>query len=497
MSTGLNMTFNFKVFGFSGDGYFNAVFSEYDMNPVFPKKFFKSEVLKVEDGANKKDTTYWETTRPVPLTNEEQADYRRKDSIGRIKNSDRYKDSIDKRGNKFTLSNLILGYSYNKTAKKFSLNTSGLLTSGIQYNTVEGVNASVKINLTKRYENNRYHTITATGRYGFSNYLWGGTANWKYLRTPEKFESFNVKVGTSALQFNSNEPITASMNSYYTLFNNDNFMKLYKKTYAGFDYRRELVNGLITNFKAEYAERSALRNTANDLWIDNKNKLFTSNDPLKPHTDDSSFTVNNSFVVEVGVSIRFKQKYYTRPHEKIIVGSKYPIINLSFTKAIPGLNTKADYDLAKISIDDNIKMGLFGTFAYRLKGGYFLTSKYVEFMDYKHFDGNQTILANNDYLNSFKLLPYYTYSTKNWYAEGHAEHHFNGFIFNKIPLLKKYRMQEVVGGHVLFNDKLDQYYEVNFGIEHIFQIIRLDYVLGYGPNGKFNQGFLIGLGLDF
>ncbi len=497
MSTGLNMTFNFKVFGFSGDGYFNAVFSEYDMNPVFPKKFFKSEVLKVEDGANKKDTTYWETTRPVPLTNEEQADYRRKDSIGRIKNSDRYKDSLDKRGNKFTLSDLILGYSYNKTAKKFSLNTSGLLTSGIQYNTVEGVNASVKVNMTKRYENNRYHTISAAARYGFSNYLWGGTANWKYLRTPEKFESFNVKVGTSALQFNSNEPINATMNTSYTLFNNDNFMKLYKKTYAGFDYRRELVNGLITNFKAEYAERSALRNTANDLWIDNKNKLFTSNDPLKPHTDDSSFTVNNSFVVEVGVSIRFKQKYYTRPHEKIIVGSKYPIINLSFTKAIPGLNTKADYDLAKISIDDNIKMGLFGTFAYKLKGGYFLSNKYVEFMDYKHFDGNQTILANNDYLNSFKLLPYYTYSTKNWYAEGHAEHHFNGFIFNKIPLLKKYRMQEVVGGHVLFNDKLDQYYEVNFGIEHIFQIIRLDYVLGYGPSGKFNQGFLIGLGLDF
>ena len=497
MSTGLNMTFNFKVFGFSGDGYFNAVFSDYDMNPIFPKKFFKSEVLKVEDGANKKDSTYWESKRPVPLTDEEQADYRRKDSIGRIKNSDRYKDSIDRQGNKLTFSDLILGYTYNKSAKKFSLNTSGLLTSGIQYNTVEGVNASIKVNMTKRYENNQYHNVSAAVRYGFSNYLWGGIINWKYLHKPEKFESFNVKLGTSAMQFNSSEPINASMNTYYTLFNNDNFMKLYKRTYAEFDYRRELINGLITNLKAEYAERSALRNTASYIWIDDKHKTFTSNNPLKPNTDDSSFTVNNSFIVELGVSIRFKQKYYTRPHEKIIVGSKYPIINFLYTKAIPGLNTKADYDIVKISIDDNIKMGLFGTFAYRLKGGYFLNNKYLEFVDYKHFDGNQTILANNDYLNSFKLLPYYTYSTKNWYAEGHAEHHFNGFIFNKIPLLKKYRIQEVVGGHILFNDKLDQYYEVNFGIEHIFQIIRLDYVLGYGPYDKFNQGFLIGLGLDF
>ncbi|HRG01080.1 MAG TPA: DUF5686 and carboxypeptidase regulatory-like domain-containing protein [Bacteroidia bacterium] len=497
MPMSLNMTFNFKVLGFIGDGYFNAVFSDYDMNPVFPKKFFKNEVLKVEDGANKKDTTYWESTRPVPLTYEEQTDYRKKDSIASIKNSDRYKDSVDRKGNKLTFNDLIMGYSYNKTAKQFSLNTSGLLTSGIQYNTVEGVNASIKVDMSKRYEDFRNHNLSATIRYGFSNYLWGGTANWRYVLKPEKFESVNVRVGTSAQQFNGNDPINATMNTSYTLFNNDNFMKLYKKNYASFNYRKELINGLIANFNTEYAERSALRNTSDYLWVDNKNKLFTSNDPLRPHTDDSSFAINNSFIVELGLSIRFKQKYYTRPHQKIIVGSKFPIINIQYTKAIPGLNTKADYDLAKISIDDNIKLGLVGTFAYRLKGGYFLSNKYVEFMDYKHFDGNQTLLANNDYLNSFKLLPYYTYSTKNWYAEGHAEHHFNGFIFNKIPLLKKYRIQEVVGGHILFNDKLDQYYEINFGVEHIFQLIRVDYVLGYGPYGKFNQGFVIGLGLEF
>ncbi|MBC7695281.1 MAG: carboxypeptidase-like regulatory domain-containing protein [Burkholderiales bacterium] len=497
MPMSLNMTFNFKVFGFKGDGYFNAVFSDYDMHPVFPKKFFKNEVLKVEDGANKKDTLYWGDSRPVPLTAEEKTDYRKKDSIGLIKNSDRYKDSVDRDGNKLTFSDLIMGYSYNKSAKKFSLNTSGLLTSGVQYNTVEGVNASLKVDMNKRYENNRYHDISATARYGFSNYLWGGTINWKYLHKPEKFESFNIKLGTSALQFNGNDPINPTINTSYTLLNNDNFMKLYKKTYAAFNFKRELINGLITTFHTEYAERSALRNTTTDLWVDDKNKLFTSNDPMHPTSDDSSFTVNNSFVVEIGVSIRFKQKYYTRPHEKIIVGSKYPILNLYYTKAIPGLNTKADYDLAKISIDDNFKLGLVGTFAYRLKGGYFLSNRYVEFMDYKHFDGNQTLLANNDYLNSFKLLPYYTYSTKNWYAEGHAEHHFNGFIFNKIPLLKKTRIQEVVGGHILFNDKLDQYYEINFGIEHIFQIVRIDYILGYGPSGRFNQGFVIGLGLEF
>jgi hypothetical protein len=497
MPMSLNMTFNFKVFGFVGDGYFNAIFSDYDMQPVFTKNFFKNEVLKVDNGANKKDSSYWESSRPVPLTAEEQADYRKKDSIGFIKNSDRYKDSVDRRGNRLTLSDIIMGYNFNKSAKKFSLTTSGILTSGVQYNTVEGINASIKVNMKKRYENNRYHEVNAATRYGFSNYLWGGILTWKYMHRPEKFESYSLKLGTSAVQFNGNDPINPTINTSYTLFNNENFMKLYKKTYAAFNIRRELVNGLIASINSEYAERSALRNSANDLWIDHINKRFTSNDPLHPFSDDSTFKAHNAFVIDIGLSIRFKQKYYSRPFEKIIVGSKFPVINLAYSKAIPGLNTLADYDLAKISIDDNVKLGLVGTFAYRLKGGYFLSARYLEFMDFKHFDGNQTLLANNNYLNSFKLLPYYTYSTKHWYAEGHAEHHFNGFIFNKIPFFKKTRIQEVVGGHILFNDKIDHYYEINFGIEHILQIIRLDYVLGYGPGNQFNQGFLIGLGLDF
>lgn len=497
MPISLNLSFNFKVLGFKGDGYFNAVFSDYDMHPTFPKKFFKNEVLKVEDGANKKDTAYWDQNRPVPLTKEEIDDYRKKDSIARVHGSKEYRDSVDRKFNRLRFGSLITGYSYRKSAEKFYINTSGLINSGVQYNTVQGVDASLRFSIRKDFEDNRTYNISGGVRYGFANYLWGGNASFYYLLKPEKFESFTVQAGSIATQFNGTQPINPLVNTAYTLFANDNYMKLYKSTYASFQYRKELINGLIGYVKAEYAERDHLRNSTDQLIVDDKNKLFTSNDPQHPYSDDSTYNSNNAFTIEIGASIRFKQKYYTRPHEKVIVGSKYPIINVMYKKAIPGLNTKADYDLAAISIDDNLKLGLVGTFAYRLKGGYFLSNKYMDFMDYKHFNGNQTIIANNDYLNSFKLLPYYTYSTNKWYAEVHAEHHFNGFIFNKLPLLKKTHWQEVVGGHALFNDKADQYYEVNFGIEHILQIIRVDYILGYGPQNAFHQGFVIGLGLDF
>lgn len=273
-------------------------------------------------------------------------------------------------------------------------------------------------------------------------------------------------------------------------------MKLYKKTFVSAGYKKELVNGLIGYVNVEYAERSPLKNTSDAIWVDNKQKLYTSNNPQNPLNDNLSFATNNALVAELGFSIRFKQKYDLRPYEKRIEGSKFPVVNILYQKAIKGLNTTADYDLIKMSAEQNIKLGLLGTFAYKLKGGYFVTNTTMSFMDYKHFNGNQTFLANNDYLNSYKLLPYYQYSTNQWYAEAHAEHHFNGFIFNKLPILKKTRLQEVIGGHALYNNAVNNYYEVNFGIEHILQIIRVDYVMSYTNKSTFNQGFVVGIGFD-
>ncbi len=497
MPINLNFSFHFKFLGIKGDGYNNAVLSGYEINPTFPKKFFKNEILKVEDEANKKDTGYWKENRPIPLTHEEVVDYHKKDSIAKRKDSRQYKDSIDHKTNKFKPGALLLGYRYQNTFMKSTFNTTGLINGGIQYNTVEGINSSIKLDYEKRYENYRRQDISGNARYGFSNYLWGGKINYDYLQKPEKFQHFGIGLQSMVEQYNPANPISPIVNTAYTLLVNDNYMKLYKKTALQLSYRRELINGLTIIANAEYAERDPLKNTSTNLWIDDKHKLFTSNDPQNPTTDNLLFKTNNALVLDVTFRIRFKQKYYTLPHRKIITGSKYPRINVGYTKAIPTLSAVADYDLVKISVEDDIKLGLVGTFSYHAKAGYFINNKTMYFMDYKHFNGNQTIIANSEYLNAFKLLPYYTYSTNKEYIELHAEHHFNGFIFNKIPLLKKTKIQEVVGGHALFSDKLKNYYELNFALENIFKVVRFDYVLAYGINSKVSNGFLIGLGISF
>ncbi|MBI2722509.1 MAG: carboxypeptidase-like regulatory domain-containing protein [Bacteroidetes bacterium] len=493
----LNFYFDFKAFGFKGDGYFNANIKDYNLHPEFPKKFFKNEVLKVEEGANKKDTAYWATNRAVPLTNEEAKDYRTKDSIAMIRGTDRYKDSVDKKRNKFKFNDVFMGYTYNNTKKKFTASLPGIITNGVQYNTVEGLNLSYKLSIHKEYEDHRFINITGKSRYGFSNKLWGGELGASYLFKPEKFSSVGINIKTITEQFNEQDPISPLINSAYTLLMNENFMKLYKESALSAFYYTELVNGIYFNGILKYAERAPLKNTSDLLLIDDKNKLFTSNDPQNPANEANMFTLNNALTAEALFSFRFKQKYYTLPHQKIISGSKYPRLSIGYKKAFPYLNSVADYDLASINISDKIKLGLFGNLNYRLRGGYFLNTGKMYFMDYKHFTGNQTFFNTNDYLSSYRLLPYYTYSADKWFTEAHAEHHFNGFIINKIPLIKKLKVQEVVGGHFMASNKLDYYYEINFGLEKLFKVIRIDYVLGYAPDAKIKQGFTIGINMGF
>jgi uncharacterized Fe-S cluster-containing MiaB family protein len=57
--------------------------------------------------------TFLNANRPIPLTLEETTDYVRKDSIYKVRNSEKYLDSVDTR-NKFKILKLLTGYTFKK-----------------------------------------------------------------------------------------------------------------------------------------------------------------------------------------------------------------------------------------------------------------------------------------------------------------------------------------------------------------------------------------------
>lgn len=484
-------TFSFSFLGIKGNGMYVGVNSNYLIDPDFPKGYFTGEVMKVTDDANKKDSSYWQDTRPVPLTLEEENDYRKRDSLQRIRESKPYLDSLDKKYNKFEASDLLFGYSWQNRYKKVWIYTSPLIQN-IRYNTVQGWNAGITLGYNRSFEKTkRFFSSSIEGGYGFGDKKPFGGVNISYNYKPVKFANIDFRWASTVEQVNRREPISALVNTIYTLLDEQNFMKLFRNTFTGVTHRIELVNGLMLTTTAEYSDRTPLINRSFEKFIDKKDREFTSNNPLDPARDTYLFSRNQSFDVTVNLRIRFKQRYYTRPNEKFILGSKYPALNISYRRAIPGVfGSDTDFDRIKISIDDKLNLKMLGNSQYMLSAGKHFSTKKMTFVDHYHFLGNQTLWSDFK-LERYNLLDYYNYSTRGYFIEGHFQHNFAGFILNKIPLIRKLKLQEIAGFHYLSSSTIGQYAELSVGLQRL--VARVDFVTSFSENQKTGAGIRFGL----
>jgi hypothetical protein len=487
--------FTFNVLGIQGNGIYLGVNANYVIDPELPKKFFGPEEMKIQENANQKDSGYWQDTRPVPLTPEEVRDYQKRDSLEKIRTSKPYLDSVDRISNKITLGKLfIAGYTYNQRYKKREFYFSPMARN-VRFNTVRGFNAGIETGLEKQLEKNREYDLDLAVYYGFSDRALTYEAGWNFLYNPSRFSRIIIKAGQTQPQYNEDSPIGPLVNSFYSLLAEQNFAKYFQKSFVYAEHDFEIINGLYVKTGFEYAERSPLFNTTQYTWRNLAKREYTSNDPLDP--DDNffpGFATNRIFKVEGSVRIRFGQKYYTRPNQKILLGSKYPTLSLSYSKAIPGvLGSEMDFDEIRVSVRDRVKLKLLGTSRYSVSVGKFFSSKTMEFMDSHHFGGNQTIYSDFR-LAQFNLLDYYAYSTNDAYIEAHLEHRFGGFILNKFPLIRKLKLSEIGGVHYLSSPSLPQYLEVYFGLEKL-RIVRVDFVMAFSSNIQINSGFRIGFPL--
>jgi hypothetical protein len=481
-------TFNFGLLGIKGDGMFVGVNSNYVMNPDFPKHFFNNEILKVKDDANKKDSSYWKESRPIPLTIEEATDYRKRDSLALIRNSKPYRDSVDRKNNKFKLKDLLLGYSHSNTFEKKYFNVGGGV-SALEFNTVQGLRVGETFNFSKGLENLKRYRIGINLGYGFSNKDFYGSATTSYLYNPQKFASLSIEGGREYAQFNGNNPIAPFINSLYSLLNTQNYLKLYLKNYVLVTHSSELINGLYFTPSLEYSEREPLVNTTDYTWIKTKN-TYTSNDPRDTSNHGNSFSANQSISLTMKLRYVIKQRYFTAPHVKTVTGSKFPTLLLLYKKGISMPGSDVDYDLLSLGLEQNLHLKRLGVTSYLIKAGMFLNTNKMFFMDYYHFNGNQTLFSTFD-MAGFQLLGYYTNSTNKQFLEGHLEHNFNGFIFSKIPLIQKLKLNEIIKASILTSDWKNAYAELSAGIQRLN--FRADVVAGFSNQTQVSTGIRIGI----
>ena len=282
-------------------------------------------------------------------------------------------------------------------------------------------------------------------------------------------------------------------NSINTLIFERNLSKFYKKEFANITTTRELADGLQAAVAVDYAKNSTLQNTSNYSFRDLKDEEFTSNNPFTPTVETPLFPTHRSFNISASLTYTIGQTYITRPDGKFYQESKYPRFQLMYRKGIKNIfNSDVDYDLLSFEIyQERISAGLFGYTSFVVGAGKFLNNKAVYYPDSKHFRGNNsTIFPPN--LRKFRFLDFYQYSTDEHYAEAHIEHNFAGFFLNKVPLLRKLKLEEIVGFNYLTQPDKKNYKELYFGVE------RLGFGVSYGYSfdggRKVDQGFRITYG---
>lgn len=488
------------IFGMQFTGKFSYVFSNYIFKDAFDKNTFGKEIVSFVENANKKEDEYWQVNRQIPLTNEEIENYTKKDSIQALRTSQVYLDSIDAIKNKFKVFDIIKGYTYKNSFKKSSFSYHGLLDfTSLSYNTVQGWNFDTGFTFRKENEEKgKYTSISSIFNYGFAEDRLRVTGNFYHRFNNINKTYISVSGGSAVSQFNASEPISKLINSLSTLLFTNNFMKLYNKEFVEVNFGQEVANGIFLNGKLEYENRHELFNTTHYKMF-KSNDVYTSNNPLAPFDYvASAFNEHHIYKGTIATRIRFGQKYISRPNAKVTIqNDNYPVLSFAYTKAFAATNSDYEYDFVSGRIDYDKTLGNKGDFALRFKAGKFFNADNITFIDYKHFNGNQThVNFKGDYLNAFNLLPYYSNSTNDAYLETHIEHNFKGYIMNKIPFLNKLQWNLIGGFHQLNIPNMKPYQEFSVGFNNVgfgkFRFLRIDYVRAY-QNGYLGDGVMFGL----
>lgn len=501
--------FTVKLMAFDITGTGVAVYNRQRVNEPIPDSVFAGKIVSVYDkAANKIDTSHWEN-RPIPLEEDEQRDFVVKDSINKVVNSPAYRDSVRRRGNKLKIQEVLIGtptFSGKEYRNVYSF-SSLLLTDGldntVNYNTVEGVNFAPKVHWRHRIDSATNMYTDLAPRYGLKNTHFNAIGRVYFNHHDKTWLNrqllWGVEGGKYVFQYNPDNPVVPVFNTWRTLFDRENDLKIYERWEAAAFARRNFGNGLQISAKFSWQERLPLQNTTDYTFTPEGKGGFTSNTPPELLGVATNWEKHDAVIVTASISYKPGYTYTQYPDYKVAHGSSWPRFTLAYRKGVPGLlNSKTDYDYWRFSIKDDVRLKLFGTLQYHLATGGFLNTRYVSFPDLMHIDGRRGVGYAAPYLESFQFAQYYQWSnTASLYGEAHVEYHLNGLLSNKIPLLRQARYYLVFGGNEFYSGSNTYYTEAFVGIDNIgwklIRFLRVDFVQSWDSNMGRNSGVRVGI----
>mgnify|MGYP007069902764 CR=1 FL=1 len=266
------------------------------------------------------------------------------------------------------------------------------------------------------------------------------------------------------------------------------------------DYTREFETGIKVN-----AQFTRARNHPVDALF--YQKLDGAGTPTNDPSRWLSGITTSEF--KVGISYEPNVTYVNTKQRRVKVNHDAPILSLNYTKGIKGfVGGEYNYNLTELGVYKRFWLGKFGKFDINIKAG--AQWNKVPFPLLIHPAANTSYIIED---NTFHLISNLEFLNDR-YASMLTEWDLNGWLFNRIPLLKKLKWRECIGVNVLWGQLTDKnnpstlnysdpdlfyfpghfradgsyeqntirmderkpYIEWKVGIHNIFKLIEIDYV---------------------
>ena len=448
----------------------------------------RSYSIEVDSLYKKRGSDFWNEERQVPLTDFEIKGYAQADSISKANEGNYKKDSI-KNLPVFKIPHLLMGktYNYGKRDDLYSFYPRSLTYTsplfGIDLNTVDGYYAHGSLKYETREKLIKRTSLYTDLRYAFGRKAFTCDVGYYHLLNQHTYE---IKAGRIVQQYNENNPIQNLANSIYTMFFEENYLKIYQKDFVDFEYRNRFSQVFTGVLNVEYSQKKELQNLDNfKPWIDNKDKEFTSNRPEGIELNDSKYLNREVYTADITLIFRPFAKKRSFNGREFTINQGNPIFRIRSTN---GMLSDGNYSRLQGSYEQTFELEKIGDLHFLANYGGFVKEP-IYFSDYRHFNGNKTFLRSFSF-DAFRNLDYYQHSTKGNYLEVFVANDFQKFLLTQITPLRMYGLKESIFANYLNVAKQDfNYLEVGYGISGIGKLFGLE-VVGNFVNGTYGSTVL-------
>ncbi len=450
-------------------------FKDYKINQPAPDSIYQGNgIVKLFNEKQNQTDSFWQVHRTPQLSEAESKVYSNIDSLTNLKSFRTFMDIA-------TL--LLAGY------KSFGPYEVGPVNAFYSFNPVEGFRLRVGGRSTTKFNPNIY--LENYVAYGFKDKKWKYFGSLAYSFNGSSIYSFPNNFVRVSVQRDTKIP-----GQELQFVVEDNFLLSFKRG----NNDKWLYNDI---YKAEYV-REFGKDFGYTLGI--KNWKQTPAGVIVYNKQESNGTITNIpnlTTNELSAELRWSphQQFYQGKRFRIPIVNKYPLIRLRYIAGIKGLfKGEYNYHTLNLNIDKRAYLSQLGFADIVLEGGYTFGKLPYPLMTVHR--ANQTFSYQ---LNSYNLMNFLEFVSDH-YAALSIDHKFNGFFFNKIPLLKKLQWREVISGKILWGgvrnennpaynqstlkfpvDDVNQlpttyalgktpYIEVSAGITNVFKLLRIDFV---------------------